>query len=709
MDEFNLDTPGELESENDPDKNVKDWLTSSQNHFSAQIQNSDTFSQDLKHPHILEISASNILIHTETKKVASPPKIVHVPPPQHDWDKIEPILDLEETTKKKENIVGPMDIEPFFVDDSEYTMDHPRRSSRNRDSKIDDSILKMQDSSGENEKKSQKVKQTWNNVKRMRKEFSKLNKKNRSKLNVSIEMVKKTQNLKPNLNKPVVTEQAYNIDDNTPVYTNKENEIININSSEPIGNNEVESANPDLVVNPLQNESINNTNFIEKPVQELQKIVISKESLHEKNSNINTNEENVIKPQYSENSNKTEIPEPTKMPFIRKSALNPRKPENLPEYTSTCNSEQPMPSANSDDIEISIKIGNTTTNIVIKKKHSDVQVKINTDREVQTSLGPHNLDQNKESSLKDGPTPNIDINIESIGRKDQNPVVNINKSINTQKADSNLDKSTSGKKNTASADTGTAQFEITESVEKELSNIMECERNEETEESQTKVNSPVKQQVEVQNADKVVEQIEHMDDLNDLDIFNSGSVKEANIQLLKEHAPSEILVSTIRSKFKTQKIVEKRERDNNDEDILPKYKKMKITQEEKSIGQDKHTDSEPMNYDALMGQVFANIDADMEEIRKSQEIDSVSILKDKGNSKNNEISAKNTIKSTQIKKTQIIKNVESQINTEITPNLNEYFNEKHSENVFSILDKEDEIPESVKMNKVSILLTAVIA
>ncbi|CAB3247847.1 unnamed protein product [Arctia plantaginis] len=69
LDEFSLDTPGDIESDKDPVKNVKDWLTSSQNHFSAPIQNSETFSQDSQQPqNPIEISASNVIIHTKEKK-----------------------------------------------------------------------------------------------------------------------------------------------------------------------------------------------------------------------------------------------------------------------------------------------------------------------------------------------------------------------------------------------------------------------------------------------------------------------------------------------------------------------------------------------------------------------------------------------------------------------------------------------------------------
>lgn len=725
MDEFNLDTPGEKDSVNDPVKNVKDWLTSSQNHFSAPIQNSETFSQESQQPtNQIEVTASNIIVHTDTKKIATPPKVIHIPPPQDDWDKIEPMPDSEVNTKKNENIVGPMDIEPFFVDDFEYTTDHPRRSSRKRDLKNDDIPGKVidlssnmhtsrsRDSSGDNEKKSQKAKQNWNNVKKMRKEFSKLNKKNRSKLNVSIEMVKKTQNLKPtNINTPVATLQAYNIDDNTPENTNKENDVNNINSNASIDDQQgnvyqntavksKENKNGDRV----DEEGKCGKNHFPDPQN-----ITSPNGLTDVISQKNKEKANFSGSNHCENVNENGIAPAHKMPFIKKSALNPTKTDNFA-LIANHNFVQPVASENSDDIEITIKVGNTITNIVIKKKQSDVQVKINTDREVQTSLEPHSSDKNKVDVLKNVSTPNIDINIQNRTEEKDPVVIQVNESQNIQKplpniihhkdlqvAETNFDRTTSGKKNTASADTATAQFEITESVEKELSHIMECDVIDDKEESIKSIPTKVPQANIEQKANKLVEQSENIDDVNDLDIFNSGSVKEANVHTLNDHAPSEILGS-VHSKFRTQKLAEKRDRDN-DEELLPTNKKTKINPVKNTTIKDVQPDSEPINYDAIMGQVFASIDADMEDIRKSQEVGSASILKDKGPNGNHKDLALNTEISSQM---QTFKKITSQMNVEITPNLNEYFNERHSENVFSIVEKEDEDSEIVKTGKVSI-------
>lgn len=720
LDEFNLDTPGELDSEKDPDKNVKDWLTSSQNHFSAPIQNSEGFSQDLPQPsNPLEVSASNIIIHTDTRKTVSPPKVVHVPPPQDDWDKIEPMPEPI-ITNKSENIIGPMDIEPFFVDDTEYTTDNPRRSSRKRDLKDESATKELssnmhssRDSSADNDKKSQKSKQNWNNVKKMRKEFSKLNKKNRNKLNVSIEMVKKTQNPKPVVKTPITTQQMYNIDDNTPEISNKENEDVNINQNELV--NEI----IDSEVNLPEKENKKNSDSIKNVVQEME--IVPNDICEEDKASNNINKESCTTSNYIEQT--TEVQKETlvpqlKMPFIKKGALNPQKVENS---VMKINADpiQPISSENTDDIEISIKIGNTITNIVIKKKEKDVQVKINTDREVQTSLGPDHLAKTTNTVPKSTNTQNIDISIANDNKDGQKPFIKIQESSSTKQqavnmnefnkfpvVDNVMDKTTSLKKNTASADTATAQFEITESVEKELSKIMECEDSDH-EEIESVKSIPKQQSGKV---NKIVEQSENIDDFNDLDIFHSGSVKEAQVQPLKEHAPSEILGSTICSKFRTQKLA-KRNRDINDGDVLPNNKKIKITpaDKNKNVENQPQPDSEPINYDAIMGQVFASIDADMEDIRKSQEVVSGSILKDKVNSQLNIVAEMNKKNLTQIKNTQISKKMLTQTNTEMTPNLKEYFNEKHSENVFSIVEKDDEeITKPDKVQQVEELLTPVL-
>lgn len=650
----------------------------------------------------LEVSASNIIIHTDEKKSASAltkvSKVVHAALPQDDWDKIEPMPEVDDNPISKENIVGPMDIEPFFIDDNEYSTENPRRSSRKRDIKPDNSNQNLHEhspnkhssrnSSCENDKKSQKGKQTWNNVKKMRKEFSKLNKKNRNKLNVSIEMVKKTQNVKPitTSTPKIASQQIVSIDENTPETINKENNMMIVDSNGPLDMNQ----NTNLETNIKDKENISDKNSIklsDKPnttsALVLNNDEVEKKAINKNNSLIKNLSTSKTPETHNESQDQSKIK--SNMPFIKKSSLRPRNIEvtsenNLP------NAELHAFSGHSDDIEISIKIGSTVTNILIKQK-SDIRVKINTDREVQTSLEPDNLVQKDVSEKKE--FQNIDINID--------PQINLSKSAKTQLVDLKLDKSTSGKKNTASADTATApQFEITESVEKELSNVMAYE----TAEGNTDASKNTKCNLQTQEkkvTPQVDEMVENLDDLNDLDIFNSGSVKEGNVHLLKEHAPSEILISTACSKLKTQKNTQKRTRETADDDMLPKYKKVKSTQQK--VKDDTQPDSEPINYDAIMGQVFANIDADIEDIRKSQDVQHANETVHDKSSNNNKSINKN---SSQVQKTQTIKN-SNQSNSEIpATNLQEYFNERHSENVFSIMEKEDEHSGINKNDKVGI-------
>ncbi|CAB3247848.1 unnamed protein product [Arctia plantaginis] len=568
-------------------------------------------------------------------------------------------------------------------------MCNPRRSSRKRDIKNDDSNQRVneffnqrnsKDSSCENDKKSQKSKQTWNNVKRMRKEFSKLNKKNRGKLNVSIEMVKKTQNLKPNTSL-TASQHVVNIDENTPDNTNKENEIIAVNSNEISFKDQHATPCEDMdgiakelnlpqltVVPKLNNNSVSNKSNNSQD-----------KDMSYNNSTTKQRISSTTKKQEYINKTNPSLIEVNRMPFIKKSALCPKNIQVTCDNVPNTPPQETIPDS-SDDIEISIKIGSTITNILIKKKN-DVQVKINNDREVQTSLGPHNLDRN-QTSVKDNGLHNIEI---SISKADsQEAQVNIKESGTIPAA---ADKSTTEKKNTASADTATVQFEITESVEKELSNVMEYETVEGQKETFRNVNNVS----EIQHVDTAAtgqENQANFEDLNDLDIF-TGSVKEANVHIIQKHAPSEILISTVGNKVKTQKNAEKRNREITEDEVLPKSKKVKVTIQQ--TGNDKNTppDSEPVNYDVIMGQVFASIDADMEEIRKSQDLQSIKHIE---NNETKSDAHKNKGLS-QAQKTQMIKhasqipNTNSQVPTKKLP---ECINEKHSENIFSILEKDDD-------------------
>lgn len=728
MGEFLLDS-GEGESENDPGRNIMEWLNSSQNHFSAPALSSKQSSQDiLQNPNPIKVPPSNIQVHTPTKKTVSPEKVVRVSIPQDGWDVIETMPDTEVVKKNKENIIGPMDIEPFYVEDNEYTVRNPRRSSRKRDLMSNDanfntnnnSVMEkenLKDSSGEIDKKSTNAKQNWNNVKKMKREFSKLNKLNKGKLNVSIEMCKKTQSTAKayNVLQTVNTPQVYDIDENTPKLTlNDLPEVEMTKMMDPNHRNNEQSTNAKIN---LQKSNLSSDHI---PVDDQISNNLSQSLLdNDPHPTLLNQVEEISKP-----VNQNQV----RLPFYKKSALcttDSTKSEevdktNLPK---TINHNIESTSNTHEDIEITIKVGNTITNIIIKKKN-DVQLKVNTDREVQTSQCF--LDEASPSPQK-METRNVSINI------DGNNEVNIEHGKISQenkpiKQVSSL-KSASAKKNTASADTGTGQFEITESVEKELSNIMECAEIENQQKAKSSLSISVKskeappkpqsdpeksqqgttlipqpEKTRTKNTQKsgkaVVSQDMNIPDLldqevleylNDADIFESDTVKQSNVQLLK-HArnttPSEILISTTHNRNKTQK-TEKRHRGDED-DNLPTSKKSKhddnVNKTDDMSKLTKHNiqpDSEPMNYDSIMGQVFAKIDADMEEIQ-SQKAASQKIS-DKDDMSHTY--TENKAKSTQNIDSQKKNESEQYKMTNISTTNNNY--PKNSENIFSVCVEKD--------------------
>ncbi|XP_049867766.1 breast cancer type 1 susceptibility protein homolog [Pectinophora gossypiella] len=706
LDEFALDFPEVMQS-SDPTKNVKDWLASSQNHFSAPVLSSQTSEQD-QHQSV-ELSKSKIQIHTHKKKTESPEKVVQPPQPQEDWDKIEVLPDTEDIPQKnKEHGIGPMDLEPFFFDEIEYSNDNPRRSSRKRELKTSDTDPPKRDvsvdknsaknSSIDTDKKSLKTKQTWNNVKKMRKEFSRLNKKNKSKLNVSIEMCKKAQNA-ANKAKLVAhqtdSEQAlYNIDDNTPVVGKKQAESsdksnpdshIKMASLLSAGINEKDKEQGGKADKTKNSQKKATDEDIQMEMENMENIEKVADTLrnNEPSTNLHSRDDNG---EANMNSNSAKA----HMPFIKKSSLCQKKynlDDNSVQITQNEVDTNPK-NVNTDDIEISIKIGSTITNIVIKNKKTDVELKVKTDREVQTSLGPYCLSNKNDigcSPLKSVNVQNIEVNVDE-GKK----VV--------------LNKSASTKKHTASADTATAtaQFEITDSVEKELSDVMDCIETKSNKNKMTqKLTSVVAKSSQVKESkcsqikeggDNEQAVAEDMEYLNDIDIFNSGSVKESNVKLLKDtkYAPSEILMPTMKSK-KSQKVVDKRNRGVNDDIELPSSKKQRIDLDEsdkcenvaaiQTQSRPVANDSEPMNYDAVMSQVFATIDAEI------KNTDSTKHTQNIRPNESDQIQQPSQI----IHKTQNLPRKNASVTEEQNiSNVKEVTNQKYSENVFSMLDKDSE-------------------
>lgn len=685
MAEFSLDTPNDKVSD-DSNKHVKEWLASSQNHFSAPV----TESQESVHS--IEQVTSNIQIHSEKKNNPVAVEVVHIAPVQVDWDKIEEMPDTENVNKNNQNIIGPMDIEPFDVidDDKDNSSEMPRRSLRNKENKgihlnkvlVDISSDKNSDDSS-NVDKTNKHGKYWNNVKRMKKEFSKLNKKNRNKLNVSIEMCKKTQSIANKAVEPNLQNNLYDIDDSTPevIDGNKVKEASNYDSHvdeiKNNGNLDVNKRDGNVSKKlPIISENIATIDCVNNEI-----CAINKHYVSEERSVCNVNSPNL----------KTQ-----KVCFLKKSALNKENTiqedvnENNIIYDENSKADCVV---NSDDIEITIKIGNTLTNIFIKKKDNDVQLKINSDREIQTKNENLNADNEKaticsvitENKLKNTDTA---INMQK-GKVVENIII---KSV-TPKTQT-LEKSTSVKKNTASAETATVNFEITESVERELSDILDNAQfiNEQNKKVPTDPESKNRSQINShQQTQKPLQDIqEDMEYLNDLDIFESESVKEGNVQTLKtsKNTPSAILMPSMKSN-KILSLKDKRDRDIVDLDEIPKTKKIKLTNNSinnkiliDDLNAKKNTmeqDSENINYDAIMSQVFANIDADMGNTNKTTK---------QGHTTDNENNSSLLEPNNDVNVTKG--------NTSIKDDIKQVANEKYSENIFSMLEKDSEILELSK-------------
>ncbi|CAG9785665.1 unnamed protein product [Diatraea saccharalis] len=697
LDEFALDVSiPEVESLDNNTKNVKDWLASSQNHFSAPLINSETLSQEVNNP--IEISSSKIQIHNNTKKSISPSKVVYIQQVQDDWDKIEQLPDIDERSINKENMDSKNKNILSLIDENEYSLDNPRRSSRKRDLNQteptikDESLEKLNSKnySADTDQKSNKNKQNWNNVKRMRKEFSKLNKQNRNKLNVSIEMCKKAQSAisKTDIEPEKNTETAclpleYTIEDNTPIDIgikekpkDKEqkclSEIPKNNPSMKVAHEIEHNISKDTIlhkeINPPSSSSKNDSLISEGNINKALIRCTPKTSLENIDDNLN---------------NKS-----TKMSFIKKGNLCPKLDERTNAQTVNIDDGINNDNENSDDIEITIKIGNTLTNIVIKKKTNDVQLKVNTDREVQTSLGENCLVNinNKFTKSQNDNQQKTEKNL-----KNDNDVSTIKLQSNNAKIHTThelVHKSLSTKKNTASAETATAQFEITESVEKELSKIMECDeiikvnrlsyKNEEFCSKNTLQLSSVTKHVNkiaIENNNKHA--LNETQITDDLEIFDCDSNSVPIVDQLKnsKHAPSDILMPTVKSTKHTNH-PDKRDREM-DEDETPNPKKFKLTTEKctdenlpdliiDENNKNKIVENDSLNYDVVMDQVFASIDADIQTSGDGIKKQDMLLSKDAPEISEN----KNIVASAN----------ESQAKG--------YADEKFSENVFSIVEKD---------------------
>ncbi|XP_050346781.1 breast cancer type 1 susceptibility protein homolog isoform X2 [Nymphalis io] len=633
---------------------------------------------------------SNIQVHSEKKENPKSIGVVHVPPLQVDWDKIEEMPETEKNNKYEQNPVGPMDIEPFdFIeyDDKDYSTENPRRSSRNKENKNNHSNKVFneitseknsgKDSNLDSENKTHKLGKNWNNVKRMKKEFSKLNKKNRNKLNVSIEMCKKTQTI---ANKAVAPNTQpnilYDIDDNTPQdnLNDKENsKYKNIieEVTEEISTESNKQKNDDITYSHSNNSKHSNKaqgyiNVKDKVTEDI--------PVTNKIDNVN---------------NKTL--ESQKVCFFKKSALNKVETSGENKVDIEPNENLNAISVNNDDIEITIKIGNSLTNICIKKKDNDVQLKINSEREIQTSVENVNSHNNKNAScapITENKSQNTNI-IEDmqIDKVHDDAIIKCTAS-NIQI----IEKSISIKKNTASADTATGNFEITESVEKELTDILDNAQCINDQNKKITSNNPIcdnngQTKFHQTRTPKVHQGIpEDMDYLNYLDIFDGESVKEGKVQSLKasKNTPSAILMPTAKSNL-MKSVKDERKRELPCSDDNPITKKIKLTHESKNIvdkpmdtnekDQLLDQDSENINYDAIMSQVFANIDADMGSIKKTK------------TTEHKQATQNPTSNHTKVGQPEDILH-KTQDNNDIKHVDKEYANQKYSENVFSMIERD---------------------
>ncbi|XP_037298227.1 putative leucine-rich repeat-containing protein DDB_G0290503 isoform X2 [Manduca sexta] len=696
LDEFMLDTPGEFASRDDPSKNVKEWLASSQNHFSAPITPSEQASQEKSPVAELQVQ-SKVLVHTSTVVLHKPTKVVCATIAQDDWDKIEPMT--ETVDKDKENVVGPIDTDLFDINDNSYTMQNPRRSLRKKDGKIIDFINIQSQSSSEkpdskeknteNDNKTSSIKQNWNNVKRMRKEFSKLNKKNKNKLNVSIEMYKKTQQSsnKSNIDIPVaVSEQVLEIDDNTPNGENERNSDLHTADNLPqrdCSSNPSKAIymldNPDRSDNNMKKHLEKNTNksslINAKSITTAKQIVISSHTPSQVNNK-----------QFQESSNNFNEPNKSKIAFIKKAPLSHIHNKH------TCNNAttyhyidvKPGGTNSSNDIQISIKIGDRVTNIIINKDKNDSPLKASTDREVQVSLGPYKISASNNNCLEVEDQTKSKINNEMA----QKIVINTdNKLLSTDKAGTPANKSISTKKNTASAETATAQFEITESVERELSKIMECENinDEQCNFCNISNNKTTTQVGPTIHLDKS----KNINILSDIQINNyKTKAQDENVQLLQNtnKGTSEILLPSIHTnKYKN---ADKRSRETTTDCDLPKSKKMKTISED--IGEmcitNSHTshcdkndknESELVTYEAVIDQVFGNIDKDIENEHRGTP------------TATSKIGTVGKDVRTLTQKSKIV-SIPGSNQSESFTNIKDYYDQKESENMFSLGEKDNE-------------------
>ncbi|CAK1540559.1 unnamed protein product [Leptosia nina] len=527
----------------DPNVNVNKWLGNSQNCFSASISTQMSPSIDVP------VKATEIQVPSETIKPLKNSLL-----DQQDWDKIEELPDSEDIfNKDKENIIGPMDIEPYsniliIDEDKEYSTENPRRSSRKKEPESNMKLRQQKSLTKDNE-----ANKNWANVKKMKKEFGNVKKKEMNKLNVSIEMC---QEVKDNKNKTNTT-----IHDDSRKWA-----ITNENYLSPqYGNKQLQATEAELQKEVIENlhisgnKNVAEENFIKDNIPNKDTKINTVLS----QNNSNTNIELVTKPLLSE-GNEERIKKANSVTFYKKSACNSQvysKPEKYEQKPIIDRSDN-------NDIEIIVKIGNTAANICIKQKDKYGKNKIS------VSTSPIIVTQEKE-------------NVECL-----------DKSIQVNFEEFNTQKTISDKKNTSSADTSTVKTGTKQSFPQKIVDIREIEDNQ-----------------NVYKTDTGMINVNAEEELNDLDIFDSESVKEGQMQYLKktETTTSAIFMPTNVSKLKTQLNTLKRVKPNGDDDSQSSKRcKLAVVESKQRDIQRTHQDSKLCNYNDIMDQVFANIDADIQ-------------------------------------------------------------------------------------------------
>ncbi|XP_068632367.1 breast cancer type 1 susceptibility protein homolog [Battus philenor] len=608
---INLD---EFDFEKSVKENIEDWLTNSQNNFFAPISNQS--SQDLD-PHV-EILTSTIQVHTANVRTNIPSKVIHIPMPQDDWDKIEEITEnkcLDKTQKQTE----VMNIEPLVLDDNKYTSENPRKSTRKKQTNSSKNIPGTNEnidatSGTQKEKSCSKEKRTWHTVKKMRKEFSKLNKENRNKLNVSIEMCKKAQGFNNNTNLLDQKEFAPHV-------------IDNLSSNSKLSSEDAEPRN--VSSNQLNNfvtvhEAALNKNSNQAPAKDISQIYDP--------SNLST--QNTSKIQKENCCDIGSSRKSSRVKFFKKSNLQGKANSNFQAINNKSNNET---NDDDDDIGISIKIGKTITNICIKKKERDIQFKICTDQETQTPLIIENTVSNP-------------IQNDKFRKKEYNLTNKTNEAQNIQsvykeKPNNILVKSNSTGTNTEYAEKQSTNTYITESAERALSDIMEAIETSNIQANQSKTNinqeTKIREPLKIQNSMQKRDIPDDIEYVNDLDIFDCESMKSLDVQLLKssKNIHSAVLVPTL-SKTQSRHQIEKRVRDSIEEEGLPSKKRQRVVNNinDESENETNNTNtqdrcktivnSNEYNYEHVMGKVFANIDADIKTVQKDDSACSKDTLKD---------------------------------------------------------------------------------